>query len=711
MVADNNKNDKVRQLYKENGRDQIYPVVIKDSLSDENGKYGDDAFGTWFRTTDMETKSLSVCGDADFYNESTSKPNFKYIQVKDSSMLINMPLTVGGVKDSDGKWGVDALNVKTKNVSIECNEAIAIDSSELTVKAKGMSAKITIDSSVFEIFSADVNNNNNKNIQLLIGGEKTSLTQFVSDKFTFTNTSAGDYLTIDDSSGFTFNKQITMTQGLTVYCETDRNFTIQAKEGAAGPTINITGADDMTGELNISKMTVNLDASTNVTVNGVGTFGSLITGYNNTTYIDSDNKWSSNRLLFTNNNYALDTTGGGSHYGIVSTGRRIVALDSSNQITPLVLNYPLSDVHSSVQMYDASIANDASITNKLTVNGNLVLSVLSNIATVKGEVGLTLTTGNSIGDISINPGNSKNNIKLQIEGKDKLTVSDSSVMVGATYLCIGESGGQTRLLSSNTGGQLYSETSMTTIAKEGSIGFILYDNTKEFQFDYYIGGSHNYKLVIDSSVSTFTNEVKAKVNEANDVYLDVPIGTIVMWSSKTCPTHWIACDGSYISRTTYSKLYSVIGDAFSLSSDTDITKFRLPDLRGRFPIGVGSYSESNTNGDTSYSYNIGNSGGEAKHVLTVSEMPMHNHNSSSSTTTGNITTTSNGSHSHGIPTGNSTTSTASSAQKGDNSNYGSFNCNSAGSHTHSVKLYARGSGADHENRPPFIALYFIIKYE
>lgn len=708
MVADNNKNDEVRQLYKENGRDQIYPVVIKDSLSDGNGKYGDDAFGTWFRTTDMETKSLSVCEDADFYNESTSKPNFKYIQVKDSSMLINMPLTVGGVKDSDGKWSVDALNVKTKNVSIECNEAIAIDSSKLTVKAKGMSAKITIDSSVFEIFSAGTDAK--KNIQLLIGGEKTSLTQFVSDKFTFTDTNGANYLTIDDSSGFTFNKQITMTQGLTVYCETDRNFTIQAKNGAAGLTINITEADDMTGMLNISKMTVNLDASTNVTVNGVGTFGSLITGYNNTTYIDSDNKWSSNRLLFTNNNYALDTTGGGSHYGIVSTGRRIVALDSSNQITPLVLNYPLSDVHSSVQMYDASIANDASITNKLTVNGNLVLSVLSNIATVKGEVGLTLTTGNSIGDISINPGNSKNNIKLQIEGKDKLTVSDSSVMVGATYLCIGASGDQTRL-SSNTGGQLYSETSMTTIAKNGSIGFILYDDTEEFQFDYYIGGTHNYKLVIDSSVSTFTNEVKAKVNGVNNVYLDVPIGTIVMWSSKTCPTHWIACDGSYISRTTYSKLYSVIGDAFSLSSDTDTTKFRLPDLCGRFPIGVGSYSERNTSGETSYSYNIGNSGGEAKHVLTVSEMPTHNHNSSSSTTTGNITTTSNGSHSHGIPTGNSTTSTASSAQKGDNSNYGSFNCNSAGSHTHSVRLYARGSGADHENRPPFIALYFIIKYE
>lgn len=528
MVADNNKNDEVRQLYKENGRDQIYPVVIKDSLSDGNGKYGDDAFGTWFRTTDMETKSLSVCEDADFYNESTSKPNFKYIQVKDSSMLINMPLTVGGVKDSDGKWSVDALNVKTKNVSIECNEAIAIDSSKLTVKAKGMSAKITIDSSVFEIFSAGTDAK--KNIQLLIGGEKTSLTQFVSDKFTFTDTNClgADYLTIDDSSGFTFNKQITMTQGLTVYCETDRNFTIQAKKGAAGPTINITGADDMTGMLNISKMTVNLDASTNVTVNGVGTFGSLITGYNNTTYIDSDNKWSSNRLLFTNNNYALDTTGGGSHYGIVSTGRRIVALDSNKQITPLVLNYPLSNVHSSVEMYDASIINDASVGHKLIVGSNLALYDSSNIATVKGEAGLTLTAGNS-----------ENNIKLQIGENTKLTVDNSSVWVMSKHFAACPN----NTTNYSTSRLIIDASTPYVLNMSSSAASLIRDSSKGIRFD-----SSNIKLlygnnnmIMNDSNTTFSTEVKAKVNGANDVYLGLPVGSVIDWYGDYLPNdgHWL----------------------------------------------------------------------------------------------------------------------------------------------------------------------------
>lgn len=510
MVADNNKNDEVRQLYKENGRDQIYPVVIKDSLSDGNGKYGDDAFGTWFRTTDMETKSLSVCEDADFYNESTSKPNFKYIQVKDSSMLINMPLTVGGVKDSDGKWSVDALNVKTKNVSIECNEAIAIDSSKLTVKAKGMSAKITIDSSVFEIFSAGTDAE--KNIQLLIGGEKTSLTQFVSDKFIFTDTNGADYLTIDDSSGFTFNKQITMTQGLTVRCGTNSAFTIQVNEG--------------TGMLNISKMTVNLDASTNVTVNGVGTFGSLITGYNNTTYIDSDNKWSSNRLLFTNNNYALDTTGGGSHYGIVSTGRRIVALDSNKQITPLVLNYPLSNVHSSVEMYDASIINDASVGHKLIVGSNLALYDSSNIATVKGEAGLTLTAGNS-----------ENNIKLQIGENTKLTVDNSSVWVMSKHFAACPN-----TTNYSTSRLIIDASTPYVLNMSSSAASLIRDSSKGIRFD-----SSNIKLlygnnnmIMNDSNTTFSTEVKAKVNGVNDVYLGLPVGSVIDWyGDLPNDDHWL----------------------------------------------------------------------------------------------------------------------------------------------------------------------------
>lgn len=574
MVADNNKNDKVRQLYKENGQDQIYPVVIKDSLSDGNGKYGDDAFGTWFRTTDMETKSLSVCEDADFYNESTSKPNFKYIQVKDNSMLINMPLTVGGVKDSDGRWSVDALNVKTKNVSIECNEAIAIDSSKLTVKAKGMSAKITIDSSVFEIFSADVNNNNNnKNIQLLIGGEKTSLTQFVSNKFTFTNTSAGDYLTIDDSSGFTFNKQITMTQGLTVRCGTNSAFTIQVNEG--------------TGMLNISKMTVNLDASTNVTVNGVGTFGSLITGYNNTTYIDSDNKWSSNRLLFTNNNYALDTTGGGSHYGIVSTGRRIVALDSNKQITPLVLNYPLSNVHSSVEMYDASIINDASVGHKLIVGSNLALYDSSNIATVKGEAGLTLTAGNS-----------ENNIKLQIGENTKLTVDSSSVWVMSKHFaaCPNNTNYSTSRL-------IIDASTPYVLNMSSSAASLICDSSKGIRFD-----SSNIKLLYDNnnmimnvSNTTFSTEVKAKVNGANDVYLGLPVGSVIDWyGDLPTDSHWLwfGTNAKYCGYIMKNKL--ITEEEYTL----DESGAYVCDTKTTSGLNVRNYSGTTIDKDDGYTYFI-----------------------------------------------------------------------------------------------------------
>ena len=43
----------------------------------------------------------------------------------------------------------------------------------------------------------------------------------------------------------------------------------------------------------------------------------------------------------------------------------------------------------------------------------------------------------------------------------------------------------------------------------------------------------------------------------------------------------------------------------------------VPDLKGRFIVGVGSQGD--------YSYNLNDKGGQAKHTLTISQMPRHNH--------------------------------------------------------------------------------------
>jgi microcystin-dependent protein len=60
----------------------------------------------------------------------------------------------------------------------------------------------------------------------------------------------------------------------------------------------------------------------------------------------------------------------------------------------------------------------------------------------------------------------------------------------------------------------------------------------------------------------------------------VPIGTVVSYAGNTVPTNYILCDGSAVSRTTYSALFTAIGTTWG--SGDGSTTFNLPDLRGLF---------------------------------------------------------------------------------------------------------------------------------
>ena len=57
------------------------------------------------------------------------------------------------------------------------------------------------------------------------------------------------------------------------------------------------------------------------------------------------------------------------------------------------------------------------------------------------------------------------------------------------------------------------------------------------------------------------------------------------WTQTTAPDGWLICDGSQVSRTTYSDLFSVIGTTFG--SGDGSTTFTLPDLRAAFVRGAG----------------------------------------------------------------------------------------------------------------------------
>ena len=96
----------------------------------------------------------------------------------------------------------------------------------------------------------------------------------------------------------------------------------------------------------------------------------------------------------------------------------------------------------------------------------------------------------------------------------------------------------------------------------------------------------------------------------------LPIGSTVEWYSETIPENWLLCNGQAISRTEYAELFAFLGTEFGDGDGS--TTFNLPDKRERFSLGKGGKEPYNQ---------LGNTGGEEQHTLTLSEIPSHGHSS------------------------------------------------------------------------------------
>lgn len=66
----------------------------------------------------------------------------------------------------------------------------------------------------------------------------------------------------------------------------------------------------------------------------------------------------------------------------------------------------------------------------------------------------------------------------------------------------------------------------------------------------------------------------------------VPIGAIQAYGGTTAPNGWLMCDGSAVSRTTYSELFAAIG--INYGDGDGSTTFNVPDLCGRVVTGAGT---------------------------------------------------------------------------------------------------------------------------
>ena len=71
----------------------------------------------------------------------------------------------------------------------------------------------------------------------------------------------------------------------------------------------------------------------------------------------------------------------------------------------------------------------------------------------------------------------------------------------------------------------------------------------------------------------------------------IPTGAVFPFAGITAPEGFLFCDGSAVSRTTYSKLLGVIGETYG--SGDGSTTFNLPDYRETVLVGAGQNEKLN----------------------------------------------------------------------------------------------------------------------
>lgn len=137
-----------------------------------------------------------------------------------------------------------------------------------------------------------------------------------------------------------------------------------------------------------------------------------------------------------------------------------------------------------------------------------------------------------------------------------------------------------------------------------------------------------------------TNNVAVMIEgAASEVASQFTAGMIMPYAGITAPSGWLLCDGSAVSRTTFSALFGLLGTSFGAGDG--IVTFNLPDMRGRVLAGTDNLGGTAANRITGLT--LGGSGGAASvtptgtvgnTTLTEAQIPAHTHNMAFGTVTG-----------------------------------------------------------------------------
>lgn len=206
------------------------------------------------------------------------------------------------------------------------------------------------------------------------------------------------------------------------------------------------------------------------------------------------------------------------------------------------------------------------------------------------------------------------------------------------------------------------------------------------------------RLIKSTLQNTFPNIKGAVTLNQDQLNTAMPIGGVIMWSQASIPSGWALCNGQTVARS---------------DGGGNIT---TPNLLDRFIVAAGS------------GYALGASGGNAFTALSTSQLPPHSHGVNDP---GHSHSVNDPSHGHGVndpghhhdvayngggtgingfagpiaPGPHTATGTSTTGITVANNGTG-ISINGSGT---GITTQSTGSGAAIDNRPPYYALYYIMK--
>jgi microcystin-dependent protein len=242
-------------------------------------------------------------------------------------------------------------------------------------------------------------------------------------------------------------------------------------------------------------------------------------------------------------------------------------------------------------------------------------------------------------------------VRHMIVGSDLQLVSTHTSATeahGATGAVVGTTNTQTLTNKTLTNPKINENVAVSATATELNVLDGITASTTEL----------NYVDGVTSAIQTQINTLTSNLSSA------VPSGVISAYAGSTAPSGYLLCDGTAVSRTTYSALYAVVGTTYGVGDNS--STFNVPNLKGKVAVGRDS-SQSEFD-------NLGETSGEKTVTLTTAQLPSFSHELQMAST-------------------------------GDGTTY--FR-GSNGPYSTSI-YYSHGSGQAHNNLQPYLVINYIIK--